>query len=61
MRNKKFDCVEMKRKGAKKVFEKTSKMTKEEELRFWQERSQVLKQQQKEETKPQQNQADNFA
>lgn len=47
MKNKKFDCVEMKRQGAQKVFEKTSKMTKQEELRFWQERSQMLRQVQK--------------
>ena len=46
MKNKKFDCVEMKRQGAQKVLEKTSKMTRQEELRFWQERSQVLKQSQ---------------
>jgi len=46
MKNKKFDCVEMKRQGAQKVLEKTSKMTREEELRFWQERSQKLKQSQ---------------
>lgn len=47
MKNKKFDCVEMKRKGAKKVMEKTAKMSKGEELAFWQERSKALKQQQK--------------
>ncbi len=46
MRNKKFDCVEMKREGARKVLEKTSKMTREEELQFWQERSRTLKQSQ---------------
>lgn len=46
MKNKKFDCVEMKRQGAQKVLEKTSKMTREEELRFWQERSRTLKQSQ---------------
>lgn len=44
MKNKKFDCVEMKRLGAKKVLEKTSHMTRAEELRFWQECSQKLKQ-----------------
>jgi hypothetical protein len=32
---KKFDCVEMKRKGAEKVRRATRGMTREEELAFW--------------------------
>lgn len=44
MKNKKFDCVEMKRQGAKRVFEKIAKMSKGEELAFWQQRSEELKQ-----------------
>jgi hypothetical protein len=46
MKTKKFDCVQMKRQGAAKVREQTATLTKEQELRFWQERSQVLRQQQ---------------
>jgi hypothetical protein len=31
-----FDCVAMKHQGAKKVLEQTSRMSLEEEVRFWQ-------------------------
>ncbi len=40
---KKFDCVQMKRLGAAKVHEQTATLTKEQELAFWQERSQHLR------------------
>jgi hypothetical protein len=43
---KKFDCVQMKRQGAAKVREQTATLTREQELRFWQERSQYLRQRQ---------------
>jgi hypothetical protein len=46
MKTKKFDCVQMKRQGAAKVREQTATLTKEQELRFWQERSQHLRQRQ---------------
>ena len=46
MKTKKFDCVQMKRLGAAKVREQTATLTKEQELRFWQERSQHLRQRQ---------------
>jgi hypothetical protein len=46
MKTKKFDCVQMKREGAAKVREQTATLTREQELRFWQERSQHLRQQQ---------------
>lgn len=46
MKTKKFDCVQMKRQGAAKVREQTATLTKEQELRFWQERSQSLRQRQ---------------
>ena len=46
MKTKKFDCVQMKRQGAAKVREQTATLTREQELRFWQERSQHLRQQQ---------------
>jgi hypothetical protein len=41
----KLNCVEMKHQGAEKVREKTSGLTIAEELRFWQERSMVLRKQ----------------
>jgi len=40
---KKFDCVQMKRLGAANVREQTATLTREQELRFWQERSQHLR------------------
>jgi hypothetical protein len=43
MKTKKFDCVQMKRSGAAKVRERTATLTAEEELTFWQERSQHLR------------------
>lgn len=46
MKTKRFDCVQMKRQGAAKVREQTATLTKEQELRFWQERSQDLRQRQ---------------
>ena len=46
MKTKKFDCVQMKRQGAAKVREQTGTLDKEQELRFWQERSQYLRQRQ---------------
>lgn len=33
--NKKFDCVEMKHKAAGKIYHRISKMTREEELKYW--------------------------
>lgn len=47
MKTKTFDCVEMKHHGAEKIRPKIGRMTKEEELAFWQECSQILKQRQK--------------
>jgi hypothetical protein len=46
MKTKEFDCVKMKRLGAAKVREQTATLTEEQELRFWQERSQYLRQRQ---------------
>jgi hypothetical protein len=43
---KKFDCIQMKRLGAAKVREQTATLTREQEPRFWQERSQHLRQRQ---------------
>ncbi len=42
MKMKKFDCVKMKHLGAEKVIEKTKGMTREQELKFWRERSNEL-------------------
>ena len=46
MKTKKFDCVEMKHLGAEKVQEQIAGMTRKEEIRFWKERSQHLRQHQ---------------
>jgi hypothetical protein len=39
MRKKSFDCVEMKRKGARRVYEATKNMTIEEEVEYWRRRT----------------------
>jgi hypothetical protein len=44
MKKTKFDCVEMKRRGAEVVGEKTENMTREEENKFWIKQTQNLKQ-----------------
>ena len=36
---KKFDCVQMKREGAKRVLAETAGLTPEEELAYWQNRT----------------------
>lgn len=41
---KKFDCVEMKRKGAAKIYEQIKDMTPEQELAWWKEREAATKQ-----------------
>ena len=46
MKTKKFDCVQMKRQSAAEVREQTATLTREQELRFWQERSHYLRQRQ---------------
>jgi hypothetical protein len=46
MKTKRFDCVQMKRLGAAKVREQTATLTREQELHFWEERSQYLRQRQ---------------
>jgi len=47
MKTKTFDCVEMKHLGAEKIRAEVGRMTNEEELVFWHERSQTLRQCQK--------------
>jgi hypothetical protein len=44
MKTKTFDCVEMKREGARRVHERTRRMTRAELVKFWQERTTELKQ-----------------
>ena len=44
MKKTKFDCVEMKRRGAEAVEEKTENMTRVEEYKFWIEQTRNLKQ-----------------
>lgn len=38
-RQKPFDCVEMKRRGAERIYEEVKDMTAEEEAAYWRERS----------------------
>jgi len=47
MKTKAFDCVEMKRRGAALVQEKVAGMTPEQELEFWRQQTELLRQQQK--------------
>lgn len=44
MKKTKFDCVEMKRRGAEAVEGRTKNMTIEEEYKFWIEQTRNLKQ-----------------
>ena len=45
MKNKSFDCVEMKRKGAEAVYQKIASLTKEQQLEYWRQGSDALKEQ----------------
>ena len=40
---KNFDCVEMKRKGAKVVYEATKDMTVEQEVKYWRRRTKAAR------------------
>jgi hypothetical protein len=46
MTTKKFDCVEMKRRGAQYVRKQTAGMTREQEIEYWRRRSEAFEQQQ---------------
>jgi hypothetical protein len=46
MKPKTFDCVEMKQRGAEKVQEEIARMTPEEEIAFWQNGTEELRQKQ---------------
>ena len=45
MKNKSFDCVEMKRKGAEAVFQKVASLSKEQQLDYWRKGSALLREQ----------------
>ena len=47
MKTKTFDCLEMKRQGAEKVQQELAGMTLEEEIAFWRNGTEELKQRQK--------------
>jgi len=42
MKTKTFDCVDMKRRGAVRIHERTKNMTLEEKIEYWRRRSQVF-------------------
>jgi hypothetical protein len=46
MKTKKFDCVEMKRRGAERVHNIIKDMTPQQELEYWRKRSEEFKQEQ---------------
>ena len=43
---KTFDCVKMKRRGAERIYKQIVNMTLEEQLTFWQERTELLRKRQ---------------
>jgi hypothetical protein len=45
MKNKSFDCVEMKRKGAEVVYQKIASLSLEQQLEYWRKGSASLRQQ----------------
>jgi hypothetical protein len=46
MTKKTFDCVKMKRRGAERIYKQIVNMTLEEQLAFWQERTELLRKRQ---------------
>ncbi len=46
MKTKTFDCVAMKHRGAQRINKKIAGMTLEQQLDFWRERTQVLRERQ---------------
>ncbi len=47
MKNKSFDCVEMKRKGAEAIYQKVSSLSMEQQIEYWRKGSASLRQQMK--------------
>ncbi len=46
MKTKTFDCVEMKRRGAARIYEKTKDLSLEQRIEFWRRRSEAFRQEQ---------------
>ncbi len=47
MKNKSFDCVEMKRKGAEVIYRKVASLSIEQQLEYWRKGSDSLRKQMK--------------
>ena len=45
MKNKSFDCIEMKHKGAEAIYQKISSLSTEQQLEYWRQGSAALRQQ----------------
>ncbi len=45
--NKKFDCVEMKHRAARIIQKRISKLSREEELKYWKTQTRELREQQR--------------
>ena len=43
MKNKPFDCVEMMHKGGQKILEEIEGMTPDQEMEYWQQQTQALR------------------
>ena len=48
MKSKTFDCVEMKRKGALRIYEETKDLSFEEEVEYWRRKSEEMTRRQQE-------------
>ena len=46
MKTKTFDCVEMKRRGAVRIYERTKNMTLQQKIEYWRHRSQAFRSEQ---------------
>jgi len=46
MKTKTFDCVEMKRRAAERIYEATKDMTLEEEIEYWRQRNKEFRREQ---------------
>ena len=51
MNKKTFDCVEMKREGARRVYEQIKDMALEDEIEYWRRRSEEFRQEQEQLTR----------
>jgi len=40
--SKKFDCIEMKRRGSEAIYERIKDMSREEEIEYWRKRTEEL-------------------